>query len=366
MNKRPTPKNSILQIENYVPGRKKAGKGIRSIKLSANESPIGVSKKAVKAYKKMANNLASYPDGSAKKLRKILAKINNIETDNIVIGAGSDELLHLLAQIYLTEKDQAIMNEFGFLLYPIITKGIGAEIKFAKAKDYRANIDNILAQVNERTKIIFLDNPNNPSGTYLNKEELERLHAGLRPDILLIIDSAYAEYVSAKDYEAGIELVRKSENVVMVRTFSKIGLAALRLGWLYAPSHIVEVLNKFRTPFNVNMAAQAAGIATLKDKNFMQKLVAHNKKWRNWLTKELNSNKLRVLPSETNFVLVLFAEQDGLSAKRAEEKLLKNGLVVRNVENYGLPNALRISISSEEAMLKTAKVLKEFAENDDV
>lgn len=366
MNKRPIPNAGILKIDNYIPGRSTAPKGIKTIKLSSNESPLGASKKAIKAFQNIAQNLALYPEGTSSELREALAKTHNISAKNIVIGAGSDELLHLLAQIYLSKNDEALMNEYGFLVYPIVTKGAGATIKYAKANNYGANVDALLAAITPATKIVFLDNPNNPTGTYLNASELKRLHAGLRPDILLVIDSAYAEYVSANDYSAGIELVENNQNVVMVRTFSKIGLAALRLGWLYGPPDIVDALNRLRGPFNVNMAAQAAGIAALKDREFTKQLIAHNEKWRNWLSAELSGNRLIVLPSEANFILVFFPKEKGLNAKAANKELLKHGLVTRLVEAYGLPNALRISIGSEKAMIKLAKVLKDFIGNENV
>ncbi len=366
MNKRPKPKQGILAIDKYVPGMAQtAGRG-QIYKLSSNESPLGTSPKAIEAFKQVAGNLSAYPDADCFLLRQTLAKKHNIKAQNIVIGAGSDELLHLLAQIYLGENDEAIMSEYGFLVYPIVTKGAGAKIIKARAKNYRIDIDEILALVSEKTKIIFLDNPNNPTGTYLNRQELERLHNALPKDILLVIDSAYAEYVSANDYSAGIELVENSENVVMVRTFSKIGLAALRLGWLYASEHIVDALNRLRGPFNVNMAAQSAGIGALEDEEFTKNLIAHNEKWRNWLSKQLDGNKLKVLPSQANFVLVLFPNENELSAQRANEELKNNGVLVRAMNAYGLPNALRISIGTKEAMEKVAKVLNKFIGSENV
>ncbi len=360
MPKLPTPNSGILSIDKYVAGRSKAPSKVKTIKLSSNESPLGASPKAMKAYERASANLALYPDSSSTELREALAKKHNIDARNIVIGAGSDELLHLLAQIYLSQEDEAIMSEFGFLVYPIITKGAGASIIYAKSKDFKIDVNAILAAVNEKTKIIFLDNPNNPTGTYVNGDELVRLHAGLRSDILLVIDSAYAEYVNANDYTPGIELVEKNQNVVMVRTFSKIGLAALRLGWLYAPSHIVDALNRFRGPFNVNMAAQAAGVATLNDDEFNEKLVENNKKWRDWLTKELTNNIFRILPSQANFITVLFPDDINLNAKKADEILLKVGLVTRSLASYGLDNALRISIGDENAMVLLEKTLRNF------
>ena len=356
----PKAQAGILKIDNYVPGRTKAPSGQKTIKLSSNESPLGASPMAIEAYKNASENLSLYPDPACTELREALAEKHNLDADNIVIGSGSDELLHLLAQIYLGEGDEAIINQFGFLVYPIITKGAGATPVFAKADDYKASVDAILAMVSEKTKVIFLDNPNNPCGTYLNVSELQRLHAGIRPDILLVIDSAYAEYADTDDYDAGVQLVAENNNVVMVRTFSKIGLAALRLGWLYAPNNVVDTLNRLRGPFNVNMAAQTAGIAALADDKFTSHLVSENKKWRDWLSNELTSNILRVLPSQANFITIIFPNEENLSAKKADQVLLENGLVTRQLDSYGLPNALRISIGNQEAMGKLAQVLQDF------
>ncbi len=356
----PKPQSGILKIHNYVPGRNKAPSGIKTIKLSSNESPLGASPKAIAAYKNAADNLAIYPDASSNELRQALAKKHDLDAKNIIIGAGSDELLHLLAQIYLGEGDEAIVSEFGFLVYPIITRGASATPVFAKSNDYHTDVDAILASVSENTKIVFLDNPNNPTGTYLNAAELRRLHAGLRPDILLVIDSAYAEYVNADDYDAGIELAQTTDNTVMVRTFSKIGLAALRLGWLYGSDHIIDAVNKLRGPFNVNMAAQAAGVAALGDEEFTKKLVVNNTKWRDWLSNELKGNSLKILPSQANFITVIFPDDTNFSAKKADEILLKYGLVTRHLDAYAMPNALRISIGTEQAMIAVAKQLKIF------
>lgn len=363
MSKRPTPQPGILRIDNYVPGRSAAPGGVKTIKLSSNESPLGASPKAIAAYEAMAQSLAIYPDGSSLKLRAALADVHGLEADRIVAGAGSDELLHLLAQTYLGDGDEAVMNTYGFLVYPIVTKGAGATPVMAAADEYVASVDGILAAVTAKTKMVFLDNPNNPTGTYLNAQELARLHAGLRPDILLVVDSAYAEYVTSDDYEVGVSMVRAHQNVVMVRTFSKMGLAAVRVGWLYGPEHVVDALNRLRGPFNVSMAAQAAGAAAVKDQAFTAELSAHNAKWRDWLTAELSSNQLRVLPSQANFVLVLFPEVDGHTAEAADARLLSEGLVTRRVTAYGLPNALRISIGDEAAMRAVARVLQDFMES---
>lgn len=361
MSDRPTPQPGILEIAEYIPGRSSAGDDKKTIKLSSNESPLGASPKAMAAVEAISANLADYPDGASWDLRDALAEANGLEVSRIVVGAGSDELLHMLAQTYLGAGDDAIMHEYGFLVYPIVTQAAGANVVSAKAKDFAADVDTILAAVTHKTKVVFLDNPNNPTGTHMNGAELVRLHAGLPSSVLLVVDSAYAEYVDDPDYNTGAKLVAENENVVMVRTFSKIGLAGLRIGWLYGPDHVVTALNKIRGPFNVSSAAQVAGVASIGDEEFTTRLVAHNTKWRGWLAKELSSNRLRVLPSQGNFILVLFpVDEPGLSASDANKALLAQGLVVREMGGYGLPNALRISIGEEEGMRAVARVLKDF------
>jgi histidinol-phosphate aminotransferase len=228
----------------------------------------------------------------------------------------------------------------------------------APEPDYRADVDAVLAAVTAKTKMVFLANPNNPTGTYLGAAELDRLHGGLRPDILFVLDSAYAEYVTASDYEVGIDLVNRADNVVMVRTFSKMGLAALRIGWMYAPAHVVDTVNRIRGPFNVGVPAQAAGAAAARDTEFTAKLKAHNARWREWLTRSLDSNRLRVVPSEANFVMVLFPDEP--QARAAFQALLEKGLIVREIHGYGIPNGLRISIGTEAAMRGVLEVLEDF------
>ena len=353
---RPTPQPGILDIAPYLPGKSGApGKSV--VKLSSNESPLGASPLAVAAFSEAAAQLDIYPEGSSKLLREALGAVHGIDPGAIVCGNGSDDLLHLLAQIYLGEGDESVMNRYGFSVYPIVTKAAGARIVMVEERDYRADVDALLAAVTARTKVVWLANPNNPTGTYLSSAEVARLHAGLRPDILLVIDNAYAEYVTAADFSTGLELVRAHENVVMVRTFSKMGLAAARIGWLVGPQHVVDALHRIRGPFNVNLPAQKAGAAAARDVDFTARLTAHNARWRDWLTAELASNRLRVVPSQANFVMVLF--EDAAHAARAFETLLAAGYVVREIgPSYGIDNGLRISIGSEAAMRGVAAVLK--------
>ncbi|KQX35831.1 histidinol-phosphate aminotransferase [Devosia sp. Root436] len=353
---RPTPQPGILDVAPYLPG-KSGAPGSNAIKLSANESPLGASPKAVEAFRSAADHLEIYPEGSSKILRAALAEVHGIDPDRIVCGNGSDDLLHLLAQTYLGEGDEAVMNRYGFSVYPIITKATGASIVMVEETDYTADVDAMLAAVTEKTKVIWLANPNNPTGTYLSDAEVRRLHAGLRPDILLVIDSAYAEYVTAADYSVGLDLVGEASNVVMVRTFSKMGLAAARIGWMVGPAPVVDAINRIRGPFNVNLPAQLAGAAATHDVEFNARLKAHNAKWREWLTAELHSNSMRVVPSQANFIMVLFADAE--SAATAFETLRERGLIVREIgPSYGIANGLRISIGSEQAMRGVAGILK--------
>jgi histidinol-phosphate aminotransferase len=355
---RPVPQPGILNIAPYVPGRSDTPAGVKLVKLSANESPLGASPKAIEAAKAKAEAMFIYPEGSSRDLREALGEVHGIDADRIVCGFGSDDILHLLAQVYLGEGDEAVMSQYGFNVYPIITRGASAEIIMVPEKDYRADVDALLAAVTPKTRILFLANPNNPTGTYLPAAEVERLHRGLRGDVLLVLDSAYAEYVTAEDYSVGIDLVDRAENVVMVRTFSKMGIAGERVGWMYGPPHIVDAINRIRGPFNVSLTGQAAAAAAARDVAFTAELRRHNAKWRDWLTSALQSNEIRVPPSQGNFILALF--KDAATSKAAFNALRDKGLLVREMHGYGIPEGLRISIGLEEHMRAVVAVLKDF------
>ncbi|MEQ1900433.1 MAG: histidinol-phosphate transaminase [Devosia sp.] len=358
MSDRPVPQPGILKIAPYVPGKSQAAPGVVPIKLSANESPLGASPAAIAALREADATPEIYPEGTSRILREALGEVHGLDPNRIVAGNGSDDLLHLLAQCYLGLGDEAVMSRHGFSVYPIVTMGASAETVMAEETDYTADVDAMLAAVTQKTKIVFLANPNNPTGTYLGVEALERLHAGLRPDILFVLDSAYAEYVTAEDYTAGIDLVDRAENVVMVRTFSKMGLASSRIGWMYAPAHVVDVVNRIRGPFNVNRPAQIAGAAAARDVAFTERLRAYNAEWRDWLSRALTSNAIRVVPSQANFILALFADEQ--TAATAFQALLAEGLIVREIGVYGIENGLRISIGPEAAMRRLVDVLKRF------
>jgi len=356
----PEPKPGILDIHAYVPGKSGPKTG-KIYKLSSNESPMGPSPKAVAAYQEaISQNLALYPDPSAVKLRDAIAKRYGLIAANIVCGGtGSDELLQMLAHAYLGVGDEAIYSQFGFLVYPIAIATNGATAVVAPEKNFVADVGEILSRVTPATKIVFLANPNNPTGTYLSYADVKRLHAGLPSTVLLILDAAYAEYVLANDYNAGVELVENNANVVMTRTFSKIfGLAGVRIGWAYCPPGIADVLNRIRGPFNVSTPAIVAGSAAMEDVGFIEQAIAHNSKWLGWVSTEVRRLGLEVTPSVGNFLLIHFSSAE--RAVAADVHLMSRGIIVRRVDSYGLPKCLRVSIGTEEANHAFISALTEF------
>jgi len=358
---RPQPRAGVLKIDAYVPGKSDAPGAERVFKLSSNETPLGPSPNAIAAYRSVADHLQDYPDGASTALRETIGRVFGLDPARLVCGAGSDELINLVADAYLCDGDEAIHTAHAFLMYPIAILGSGATPVVAPEKNYTADIDAILERVTPRTKLVFLANPNNPTGTYVPFDEVKRLHRGLPPNVLLVLDAAYAEYVRRNDYEAGIELVATSDNVVMLRTFSKIhGLAAARLGWLYGPQHVVDALNRIRGPFNVNTPAMMAGIAAVEDAAHVERSRVHNDHWLPWLTQEISKLGLTVTPSVGNFLLIHFPETKGRTAADADAFLTKRGLVLRRVAAYKLPNALRMTVGSEEANRLVVAALSEF------
>lgn len=358
---RPEPRPGVLDIAPYVPGKSKAANGKTLFKLSSNETPLGASKKAQDALKDIAGALELYPDGAATALREAIGEVYGLNADRIICGAGSDEILSLLAYAYLGPGDEAIYCEHGFLVYEIAIRAAGATPVVAPEADLTTDVDAILAKVTDRTKMVFVANPNNPTGTYLPFSEVKRLHESLPPNVLLVLDAAYGEYVRRNDYESGLELAATSDNVVMTRTFSKIyGLANLRLGWGFGPAHVIDALNRIRGPFNISGVAIAAGIEAVRDRAFVENAVAHNERWLPWVTAELEKLGLTVTPSVGNFILIHFPDQDGKRAVDADRWLSERGCVLRLVGNYGLPNALRMSIGTEEANRTVVSALADF------
>jgi len=360
MSARPEPRPGVMKIDAYVPG-KSAAAGVSKVhKLSSNETPLGPSPKAVEAVR-TTDHFELYPDGSATRLREAIAAKYGLDPNRIVCGAGSDELLSLITYAYVGPGDEGIFSEHGFLVYRIAILAAGGTPVVAEERNYRTDVDAILNKVTDRTKIVFLANPNNPTGTYIPFDEVKRLHAGLPPHVVLVLDAAYAEYVRRNDYEAGLELVATAENVVMTRTFSKIyGLANLRIGWMVAPAPIADAVNRIRGPFNMNGPAMAAGIAAIQDEAHVAKAVEHNEQWLAWLTREIEALGLKVTPSVANFLMINFPDEPGRTAKDADAFLSGRGLILRRIDSYGLPHALRLTVGSEEANRLVVEALRDF------
>jgi len=344
----PEPRPGILDIDIYVPGDSALPGERIPIKLSSNETPFGPIPAAVDAYVAASQYLHRYPDGSARALREAIGERYGLNADRIVCGAGSDELLTLLAQAYLRPGDEGVFTEHGFLVYRIAILASGGVPVVAKEKNLQTDVDAILDVVNDRTRIVYVANPNNPTGTYIPIKEVRRLRGELPTGVLLVLDGAYAEYVRKNDYEAGLELVANTNNTVMTRTFSKIhGLAALRLGWAYCPEAIADVLNRVRGPFNVSSAAQAAGVASTRDSARLDVSILHNERWLAWLETAFSNLGLKVTSSVANFVLVHFPSKGAHTAAAADTFLKSKAILLRRVSGYGLPNALRMTVGLE-------------------
>jgi len=347
----------IAEIAPYVGGEASLPGVARPAKLSSNENPLGPSPLAVAAFREASLDLHRYPDGGAERLRAGLARRFGLEAERIVCGNGSDELIALLSRAYAGPGDEVLFSRHGFLMYRLSTLAVGATPRAAPEKNLRSDVEALLAMVGPATRILYLGNPNNPTGSYLTAAALKDFRRRLPAEVLLVIDAAYAEYVEAADYEAGQALVRAGDNVVMLRTFSKIyGLAGLRLGWAYCPTGIADALNRVRGPFNTSAPAQAAALAALEDEAHEEKSRTHNRVWRDWLAETLAASGYRVHPSVGNFLLVEFADADA-----ADAFLKSRGLIMRKMGGYGLPHCLRITIGSEAETRATAAALGEFA-----
>lgn len=352
------PRPGLLDIKPYVPG---AAAPAGAVKLSSNENALGCSPKAKAAFEAAAGKLNIYPDGGATVLRDAIATEEGLDPERIVCGSGSDELLQLIGRAYLAPGDTVVQTQYGFLVYRLVALQSGAEILSAPETGYTADVDAILETAGTDAKIVFLANPNNPTGTWIKGSEVRRLRESLPADTLLVLDGAYEEFVDAPGYEDPMALVDEYENVVVTRTFSKIhGLAGLRLGWMYGPKAIVDVIHRVRGPFNVNLPAIEAGVAAIKDRDFIAKSKAHNDRWIGHMTQEIRGLGLEVTPSVCNFVLVHFPEDDARGAMAANAFLADKGLIVRAVQPYGLPNALRISIGLDDENRRVLEALREF------
>ena len=348
-----------LNIETYEPGKSSLKRFHQVIKLSANESALGVSSKAKKILSNKNLSFFRYPDGKSNALRRQISKKFKCNEDRIICGAGSDEVIQMLCQLFLNPKDEVILPQYSFLMYRIYAKIVGAKVIFAKENNFKVSIPEIIKNVSKKTKIVFLANPNNPTGTYLTSSELLELRKKLRKNILLVVDDAYAEYMQNNDYKSGLKLFKNKQNVFILRTFSKIyGLSSLRVGWGYGSKKIIKALNVIKPPFNVNEVAQKAAIESLKDTKFVTRSVKHNiiyaKKLKNFLKQYgINSNNV-----SANFLLLNF-EKCKFKAKNFYEKLKMKGIILRSTENgYNIKNMLRLTIGSKTDNLKFMRAVK--------
>ena len=354
------PRFKTIKIDSYKPGKSNIENIRNPIKLSANESALGVSPKVRRILSGINLNFSKYPDGKSKELRKKIATKFNCDLNKIICGSGSDEIIQMICQLYLNKNDEVIVPEYSFLMYRIYAKVIGAKVIFAKEKKFKISIDEIIKKVSKKTKIVFMANPNNPTGTYLSKLELLHLRKILNKKILLVVDDAYFEYMQKKDYESGLDIFKKKENVFILRTFSKIyGLAALRIGWGHGSKKIINAMNKIKPPFNINQMAQIAAREALRDKNFIKQSVKHNLVWANKIKNFLK--KLNILTNEVsaNFFLLNF-DKSKFSAKYVFKKLQLRGIILRSTEEgYNIKNKLRLTIGSARENIKFMNAMKE-------
>jgi histidinol-phosphate aminotransferase len=356
----PAPRSGILGIAPYVSGEAKIAGVERPIRLASNESALGPSAKAVAAYRALAGEIHRYPDGGADELREALGRRHGLDPARIVCGAGSDELITLLLRSFVGPGEEVLYSRHGFLMYPINAQAVGATPVAAPERALTTDVDALLERVTERTRLVFIANPNNPTGTYLSAAEIARLHAGLPPSVVLAIDAAYAEFVNRNDYEAGAALVDRTDNVVMLRTFSKIyALAGLRLGWAFCPPAIADILNRMRSPFNVNAPALAAGVAAVEDGAALVRAQTHNQRWLAWFSDRLVSLGITLTPSMANFVLARFPDDPRKNADAVFAFLRSRGILTRKMGAYGLPQFLRITIGTGEEMERVAVALGE-------
>ena len=345
-----------------MPGKAKADGVADPIKLSANENILGSSPKAREAYAGAADQLHMYPDSRTSLLRAAVAEDFRLEPERLIFGQGSDEVFQLLNQAFLEPGDNIVQGEYGFAAYAIGAYACQAEVKRAREPGYRIDVDEVLKVVDDRTRLVFIANPANPTGTWIPFSEIRRLHDNLPPSVVLVLDGAYSEFCSDPTFDDGLDLARTAENVVVTRTFSKLhGLAALRVGWGYAPAEIAAAVDRIRLPFNISIPGQLAAIAALRDHDFQRRSIAHVEQWRPWLAQQLGGLELEiVLPSAANFLLVGFPKTPGRTAKDAEAFLASRGLLVRGVGNYGLPDHVRITIGLEEHNRAVVDALSDF------
>ena len=358
---RPEAKPGILDIQAYVPGKALADGVAEPIKLSSNENILGCSPKAREAYVAAAGRLHLYPDSRTTALRAAIAERYRLEPERLVFGCGTDEIFALLNQVFLEPGDNIVMGEYGFAAYAIGARACQGEVRRAPEPNLTVSPLELLDKVDARTRLMFIANPANPTGTFIGREQIEALHAALPPHVVLVLDGAYAEFATDPSFDDGLDLARGAQNVVVTHTFSKIhGLASLRVGWAYCPPAIAQAVDRIRLPFNTSIAAQEAAVAALGDEDFVRASIEHVEQWRPWLAQQLGGLGLEVTPSAANFVLVRFPEAPGRTAAEAEAFLARRGLLVRGLGNYGLAGRLRITIGLEAHNRALVEALREF------
>jgi histidinol-phosphate aminotransferase len=359
----PKPLAGLQQIAPYIAGESEIENFNDIIKLAANEGAFGPSPKTLEAIKAISNEFHRYPDGDNNDLRELLAEKHKIPKNNIICGAGSDELISLLCRSYAGPNDEILCSAHGFAMYPIYGLTVRATIITAPENNITLDVDQLLSNITDNTKLVFIANPNNPTGTYISIQEIQRFIDGLPSEVLLVLDSAYSEFVEREDYSDGADFVGNNDNIVMLRTFSKIyGMGGLRLGWIYAPDSVIDILNRMRSPFNVSYPAIAAGIAAIQDEEFINMAQKHNKKWLKWTTDNIRAIGLEVPDSVCNFIVVRFPtdRQNNTTAEAADAFLKSKGIIIRRLAGYGMPDALRISIGLEQEMKAVVDALTEF------
>jgi len=352
------PKPKKIVVQKYIAGLSLFKRKMVKIKLSANESALGPSPRAIKEYNKVSKNFKRYPDTNGTALRKIIANKFKIDKNRVILGSGSDQIFEFICKAFIKKNDEVIVPRYSFIIYRIYSKINGAKIIYAKEKNFIISVKDILSKVTRKTKVVFLANPNNPTGTYISKKEIIYLRKKLRSNILLVVDDAYFEYVKQKDYLPGLKLFSRHKNVLVTRTFSKVyGLAGLRVGWGYASKEIINTLNKIKPPFNVSRPALFAASAAIKDSSWLKKEVNHIRKWNKILFKNFKEMKIATNESKTNFLLLNF-DRINISSRKVFKKLANAGILVRTMNVYGIKNSLRITIGKSKENKKLISIFR--------
>ena len=352
------PKPKKIIAPRYVTGMSLFKRKTIKIKLSANESALGPSPKAIKEYNKVSKNFKRYPDTNGTSLRKVIANKFKIDKNRIILGSGSDQIFELVCNAFIKKNDEVIVPKYSFIIYRIYSKINGAKIIFSKENNFTISVEDIISKVTRKTKVVFLANPNNPTGTYIGKKELLYLRKKLRSDILLVVDDAYFEYLNEKDYFSGLKLFSRYNNVLVTRTFSKVyGLAGLRIGWGYASKKIIDTLNLIKPPFNVSRPALFAASASIKDVSWLRKEVNHIRKWNRILFKKFKEMEIATNESKVNFLLLNF-DRVNISSKKVFQKLGNAGILVRAMNTYGIKNSLRITIGKSKENKKLISIFR--------